>query len=170
MLLLPSLFRLESWLWRTLLAFALSVGIMAMANTARRRSFGWNHGYGEHCSPSLFRFASELWRTRWRFSAEARRRVVGVETKKARRRSVMLLRSYGERRGRFSAEARNWGVVWGRNKKARRRSVMLLRSYGERRWSWRESNPRANKEVKGFLHAYFVIPLSTSTWEQTPQY
>ncbi len=33
----------------------------------------------------------------------------------------------------------------------------LRQGYGGRRWSWRESNPRPNKQQKCFLHAYTVI-------------
>ena len=35
--------------------------------------------------------------------------------------------------------------------------ALLCQGFGERKWSWRESNPRPNKEQTCFLHAYPVI-------------
>jgi hypothetical protein len=35
-------------------------------------------------------------------------------------------------------------------------------------WSWRESNPRANKEDKSFLHAYPVINFRSAAGKGQP--
>lgn len=36
-------------------------------------------------------------------------------------------------------------------------------------WSWRESNPRPNKEPKSFLHAYPSVDPSAATWSKATQ-
>ena len=36
-------------------------------------------------------------------------------------------------------------------------------------WTWRESNPRPNKEPEGFLHAYPSIDPLAATWPKATQ-
>jgi len=47
--------------------------------------------------------------------------------------------------------------------------IILLNSKKGDLWSWRESNPRPNKEQTSFLHVYLFLGFLCKAWEKAPK-
>lgn len=61
-----------------------------------------------------------------------------------------------------------WRIKWGNRKEENRTTILCNTVFAAFEWTWRDSNPRPNKETISFLHAYLCFDFRESARPKLP--